>query len=586
MSKTQNDGFLSEFVIGGYPGELLDRYELVECLAHNQRCETLLVKDKRSGAYFVAKCYLDGTRLSEDNESELLCRLRHPGLPAFAARFQNGAMLCVVREYADGVPLDVWRSEKDRSLEEIVSVGLQLCDILSYLHAQDPPVIHRDLKPQNIVVGENGRVRLIDFGISRTYEEGAKADTVCFGTAEFAPPEQYGFAQTDGRADIFSLGVVLRYLLSGETDAKAAAGKIPDGRLRKIIGRCTAFSPDKRYASAAQVRRALLAAKSRARKKAAGVLGVALISAALLAAGFAAGRYTDFMKGVLDPAPAVAFREPLIERAVRESLGKDERDALTPEDLAGVTELYIWNDIVARGPEEYFALGAEWGASGGKDFGSITSLADAALLPNLRTLMLGNERIADISPLAGLRLLKEVNLDKNPVKDISALKGMRNLEFVGLNETWVSDLSPLAACPKLRRMVLDSVPCEDFSFLADMDGIEFLHFANIRPDKVLPWLQGKFVRQIRMGYVALPSFDGLKGVRGLQELFLDDVLMDSLSGIGGLSGLTQLRLTGMAAGDLSPLLSLPNLKRLELDEGLRAEAGAIAEKAPFDIVYR
>ncbi len=72
-----------------------------------------------------------------------------------------------------------------------------MCDILNYLHSQNPPIIHRDIKPQNVIVDERGRVTLIDFGISRMYDAGARADTLCFGTRHYAAPEQYGFAQTD-----------------------------------------------------------------------------------------------------------------------------------------------------------------------------------------------------------------------------------------------------------------------------------------------------------------------------------------------------------------------------------------------------
>lgn len=582
MSRTQINEFLSEFVIGGYPEGFLDRYEPMECLAHNPACETMLVREMRSGACFVAKCYHDKSLLSEENESILLGRLHHPGLPGFAAKFQNDAMLCVVREYAEGVPLDAWRLEKDRSREEVVSAVRQLCDILSYLHAQKPPVIHRDLKPQNIIVGKNGRVKLIDFGIARAYEEGAKADTVCFGTKEFAPPEQYGFSQTDARADIYSLGVVLRFLLTGETDAEAAGYRMPGGRWRRVVAKCTAFSPDRRYASAARVKRALAGA-ARGAKRA--VLPTAAVAAAaLLAAGFAVGRYTDFLKGSPHPGAAVAFKEPLVERAVRQSLGMGPEGALTREGLAGVTELYIWSDSVAAGPEEYYALGADW--TDNKVYGDIASLEDVALLPNLRVLMAANQRITDLSPLSGLKGLRRLNLDRNPVWDISALSGLDGLEFIGLNETDVSALSPLASCPALRELVLDSVPCADFSFLSSLGDIEFLHVANILPERVLPFLRGKSVRQLRLGFVALPSLEGLQGIRSLQALYLDEVRLGSLAGAGGLAFLTELRLTGARLDDLSPLLSLRYLERVEVDGGLRSAAEALAGKAGFEIVYR
>ena len=131
--------------------------------------------------------------------------------------------------------------------------------------SKPPPVIHRDIKPQNIILSDDGLATLIDFGISRYYDKNARSDTVCFGTQEFAPPEQYGFSQTDCRADIFSLGVLLGWMLTGRTSDFV----IPDRRLARIVKKCTAFSPKDRYSSVAAVRRALVNADGHLEKAAA-----------------------------------------------------------------------------------------------------------------------------------------------------------------------------------------------------------------------------------------------------------------------------------------------------------------------------
>jgi serine/threonine protein kinase len=132
----------------------------------------------------------------------------------------------VVRQYVRGVPLNRLRERLTR--DQAVAVAIQLCGVLRYLHEQTPPVIHRDIKPQNIILSDDGLATLIDFGISRYYDKNARSDTVCFGTQEFAPPEQYGFSQTDCRADIFSLGVLLGWMLTGQTSDFV----IPDKRSR------------------------------------------------------------------------------------------------------------------------------------------------------------------------------------------------------------------------------------------------------------------------------------------------------------------------------------------------------------------
>ena len=88
--------------------------------------------------------------------------------------------------------------------------------MLDYLHTRQPPIIFRDLKPANIMLTPTGHIYLIDFGIARHFKPGQTKDTVAFGSAGYAAPEQYGKAQTTTQADIYSLGATLHHLLSGQ----------------------------------------------------------------------------------------------------------------------------------------------------------------------------------------------------------------------------------------------------------------------------------------------------------------------------------------------------------------------------------
>ena len=143
-----------------------------------------------------------------------------------------------------------------------LSVFPQLCDAVSELHEGLPtPLIHRDIKPENVVVTPAGVPVLIDFGIARSYRSGASTDTVHFGTADYAPPEQYGFGQTDIRSDVYALGLVLWFCLTGRVPAPSdrelayTDPAVPEP-LRQVIVRAAAFDPANRYPSA----RALAAA--------------------------------------------------------------------------------------------------------------------------------------------------------------------------------------------------------------------------------------------------------------------------------------------------------------------------------------
>ena len=86
--------------------------------------------------------------------------------------------------------------------------------VLAYLHTRQPPIIYRDLKPENVILTPEGIIKFIDFGVARTYKARKAKDTVAIGTYGYAPPEQYGKGQTDARSDIYTLGATLYHLLT------------------------------------------------------------------------------------------------------------------------------------------------------------------------------------------------------------------------------------------------------------------------------------------------------------------------------------------------------------------------------------
>ena len=235
----------SVFAESSYPQEFLDAYDQMECLASHSGRETFLVQRKDTGQPAVAKCY-DRAVFPYQPDYSLLADLDHPGLPRFRGQYQNERMLCIVREYIEGEPLSDRARETAMSQEEILSVTDQLCGILEALHGHNPPIIHRDIKPENVILRADGTAVLIDFDISRSFKERGQTDTVFFGTKGYAAPEQYGFGQTDSRTDIFALGVLLRWLMTGSIRENKNITINAD--VQRIIDHCTAFAPDERYA--------------------------------------------------------------------------------------------------------------------------------------------------------------------------------------------------------------------------------------------------------------------------------------------------------------------------------------------------
>lgn len=152
-------------------------------------------------------------------EATILAHLQHPNLPSIFDHFEEHGRWYLVMSFLEGEPLKDYLSHHQNGrlpLNEVLQIGIQLCTVLGYLHQQRPaPIIFRDLKPANIMRTSDGHIYLIDFGIARHFKPDQTKDTAYYASAGYAPPEQYGQAQTTPRSDIYSLGVVLYQMLSG-----------------------------------------------------------------------------------------------------------------------------------------------------------------------------------------------------------------------------------------------------------------------------------------------------------------------------------------------------------------------------------
>jgi serine/threonine protein kinase len=151
-----------------------------------------------------------------EQEAELLEQLHHPNLPVVADRFEYQGRPTLVMEFVPGQTLEDRMRETNAPLleQQVLGYGIQIARVLHYLHTRTPPIIYRDLKPSNIMLTPDGVLKLIDFGVARTYKVRKSKDTVAMGSAGYAPPEQYGKGQTDARSDVYALGATLLHLLT------------------------------------------------------------------------------------------------------------------------------------------------------------------------------------------------------------------------------------------------------------------------------------------------------------------------------------------------------------------------------------
>lgn len=157
----------------------------------------------------------------------------------------------VLEEFVNGVTVaDILLNGlyDERGVKHIVK---SLCDALTVIHSYG--IVHRDIKPENVMITDKGTVKLIDFDAARLFKNGQSKDTRIMGTAGYAAPEQLGLAQSDERTDIFALGVLMNVMLTGEHPSK----KLYKGKMTKIIEKCIQLDPQKRYATAAELKKSL-----------------------------------------------------------------------------------------------------------------------------------------------------------------------------------------------------------------------------------------------------------------------------------------------------------------------------------------
>jgi serine/threonine-protein kinase len=237
--------------------------------ARDRRLQGKVVAVKEMSESAVAQAERQQVLESFQREAELLARLEHPNLVRVTDRFQENAHHYMVMEFIEGQTLQKMLKERSEPFpeEQVLNWADQLCDVLSYLHSQKPKIIYRDIKPANVMVlAGSDQVKLIDFGIARFHKLGKKRDTIEFGTDGYAPPEQYGKAQTDERSDVYALGAMLHQLLTLREPmtkpfhfppARNLNPKI-SRRVDTAIAKALEGSPDKRHQSMKEVRSALV----------------------------------------------------------------------------------------------------------------------------------------------------------------------------------------------------------------------------------------------------------------------------------------------------------------------------------------
>lgn len=253
--------------VGGFV--LKDRYQLMAQIGKGGMSEVFLAKDLDLDSYWAVKKVTNNSSAEYEafrQEVELLASLNHPDIPRIVDRAEIGRDYYVVMDFVDGVALSkLVLADGPQPEAMVVEWAKTLCDVLEYLHtARENPIVYRDMKPDNVMLTQAGRTKLVDFGIAIECPRGERLDIESLGTKGFAAPEQYKDASNrlDERSDLYSLGATLFYLCTGEAPSQPPNGVPPLRQVRPkasegmeyIIARCTADDPEERYQSVAQLR--------------------------------------------------------------------------------------------------------------------------------------------------------------------------------------------------------------------------------------------------------------------------------------------------------------------------------------------
>lgn len=237
------------------------KYVIKEKLGVGSFCEVFLALNEKTGKLWTIKSIRKGSNSYEQfihnlsEELSILNNLTHPGIPEIIDIIDTEKFLLIIMEYIKGETLASLISEQGAQLEsDVIHWTIQLCETLAYLHRQNPPIIHNDLCPRNIIRLSDGKIKLIDFGFSVRLIDG-NTNNAIMGTSGYAAPEKYRLGESDQRTDIYSLGITLYALTTGQDPSlppytnypvREMNPKISKG-MEYIINRCIRLQPEDRY---------------------------------------------------------------------------------------------------------------------------------------------------------------------------------------------------------------------------------------------------------------------------------------------------------------------------------------------------
>lgn len=247
------------------------KYKVVRVLGYGGQGTTYLVSEAGQEEPKVVKelilpQYADVRIVQEatkrfERASEILSSLNHSCIVKLHESFIENGRAYLVLEFISGRTLrDLVTPENTLEVRRICELGLQMCEILEYLHTREPAVLHCDFAPDNLILGFDSKIKLVDFDVARVANSTAFSSIA--GRPSYTPPEQFR-GEPNTRSDLYAMGAILKFLLTGQDPMPLSGGEIiitgsdPESRLKELINRLLAFDAEQRPATAKEVKEQL-----------------------------------------------------------------------------------------------------------------------------------------------------------------------------------------------------------------------------------------------------------------------------------------------------------------------------------------
>ena len=607
-------------------------YHVLSCLKSTKQSQVYLISSKPDGYLYILRVapVSDLPRLNK--EFRLMLMLHDNAFPHPVACFSDDEHAFLIREYIPGSSLaDYVENAEALSPAETAQIAQKICAAVNKLHALNPPVIHRDIKPQNIILSADGLLHLVDLDAMQEFNPEKPLDTIVMGTAATAAPEQFGYKRCDARTDVYGIGMLMKYLLTGEFDINSRVSWKRAGGLSRIIRKCLSFDPSKRYHSVNKLSKKISHYRHRTIRWTSAAICVALLTFF----SYCVFENRDALSGLssaffqISPRTVHHFSSPLVEAAARLQLNRPV-GSIAEEELINISQLYLCGNMALERWEGVDTFGADIFVNGSvyDEYGAVHDLSDIGFMPNLRRLALyrvtltdikplekltlthlalAGNRIKDISPLSSITTLMELDISDNPITSLEPLRKCKILKKLSIGATLVKDLAPLESLPLESLKMYDLASDTDFSSLASLPALNNVGARFMPRPAVDLLLSHKDMKGMTLFFCEIDSLKDFAGMSDLNSLNLYGNSVAALDGIENLPSLRYLDLYGNKIGsiralsghtalecivlannpvtDLAPLINLPKLRELTLSQDQQEASSNILKELPIQITY-